>query len=197
MSFPLLLPLGWRQAQRPETLATPLLDFPRGRITEITGARSSGRTTLLHALLAASTGRGECAVLVDTGDAFDPSSAAAAGVKLDKLIWIRCGGTVEHALRAADLVIHAGGFGAVAIDLADATPRQLQRIPPTAWFRFRRAVEPASTVLAVISQQPLTKSCAAVLVRMRRRRASFTGGRPFELLRGAEFERKLLRSLPA
>src|SRR6185369_8729168 len=50
---------------------------------------------------------------------------------------VGCAGNVEHAMRAADLVIHAGGFGTVAVDLAEALPRQLQRIPPTAWFRFR------------------------------------------------------------
>jgi energy-coupling factor transporter ATP-binding protein EcfA2 len=191
----LSIPLGWRHSTPPEALSTPLLSFPRGRITEVTGTRSSGRTTLLHSLLATSTSRGESAVLIDATDAFDPSSAAAAGVELAKLIWIRCGGNVEHAMRAADLVIHAGGFGTVALDLAEATPRQLQRIPPTAWFRFRRAVEPTPTVLAVVATQPLTKSCAAVLVRMKRRRAVFTGSRPFELLRGAEYEPQTLRSI--
>src|SRR5258708_39902472 len=93
LSVPRLsIPLGWRHSTPPEALSTPLLSFPRGRITEITGARSSGRTTLLHALLAASTGRGESAVLVDATDAFAPSSAAAGGGGLAKLIWSPCGG---------------------------------------------------------------------------------------------------------
>src|SRR5437016_260905 len=87
--------LGWRQVRPPDTLDSPLLNFPRGRITEVAGARSSGRTTILHALLAASTSLDEHAVLVDTNDTFDPSSAAAAGVRLAKLIWIRCAGNAE------------------------------------------------------------------------------------------------------
>jgi recombination protein RecA len=183
------LPLGWRLDRPPDVLSvsspTGDRDFPRGRISEIVGPRSSGRTSLLHALLAASTGRGEFAALVDFGDAFDPCSAAAAGVALSRLIWARCGNNAEHALRAADLLIHAGGLGVVALDLAEATPRALQRIPATAWFRFRLAVEPSPTILAVVSDRPLTKSCASLLVKMPPRRAVFTGHAPFLLLRDA------------
>lgn len=65
--------------------------LPRGCLTEICGAASSGRTTLLLAALAAATRRGECCALVDAGDALDPQSAAAAGIDLDRLLWVRCG----------------------------------------------------------------------------------------------------------
>ena len=51
-----------------------------------------------------------------------PAPAASAGVELSKLVWVRCGGNAEHALRAADLLIQAGGFGVVALDLAEAAP---------------------------------------------------------------------------
>jgi len=85
-------PLGWRHVEALDILCAGGRDFPRGRISEIIGTRSSGRTTLLHALLAASTGRGEHAALVDTKDAFDACSAASLGVELSKLVWVRCGG---------------------------------------------------------------------------------------------------------
>lgn len=175
--------LGWRTDHAPDTLQAAI-DCPRGRITEAIGERSSGKTTLLHSVLAASTGRGEYAVLVDTNDAFDPCSAAAAGVVLEKLIWIRCSGNVEHAMRAADLVIHSGGFGVVAVDLADAPESGLRRVPSTAWFRWRRAVESSSTVLLVLARAPVAKSCSALLVETRRKRANFLGN----LLRSAEYE---------
>ncbi len=68
-----------------------------------------------------------------------PARPRAVGVELSKLVWVRCGGNAEHALRAADLLIQAGGFGVVALDLAEVAPAALNRIPPTAWFRFRRA----------------------------------------------------------
>ena len=179
------LPLGWRHADLPEILAAGGWDFPRGRISEIVGARSAGRASLRDALLAASTGRGETAALVDLRDTFDAPSAAAAGVELSKLIWVRCGGRAEHALRAADLLIQAGGFRVVALDLAEAAGRDLDQIPATAWFRFRRAVQDTPVILAVVADRPLAKSCAARVVKLAPRRAVFTGSAPFLLLREA------------
>ena len=65
--------------------------LPRGCLTEICGPASSGRTTLLLSALAAATRREEFCVVVDTSDALDPHSAAAAGVDLDRMLWVRCG----------------------------------------------------------------------------------------------------------
>jgi len=65
--------------------------LPRGCLTEICGPASSGRTTLLLAALAAATRRGEFCAVVDASDALDPQSAAAAGVDLERLLWVRCG----------------------------------------------------------------------------------------------------------
>ena len=73
--------------------------FPRGAITEITGPASSGRTTLLETALAAATSRGEYCALIDAADSFDPHSAAAAGVDLTRLLWVRCGGQADRALQ--------------------------------------------------------------------------------------------------
>lgn len=186
------LPLGWRFDAPLDQLHTPSHDFPRGRISEISGPRFSGRTALLHDVLAASTSHGECAALIDACDAFDPCSAEAVGVKLQKLLWVRCKSNAEHALRAADLLIQAGGFGVVALDLIEARGSELARIPATAWFRFRRAVEPTPTVLLVVADKPLAKSCAAKRVMLERRKPVFTGQHPFQLLQNAgssEFQR--------
>lgn len=65
--------------------------LPRGCLSEICGPASSGRTSLLVAVLAAATARQEVAALVDTSDAFDPQSAAAVGVDFERLLWVRCG----------------------------------------------------------------------------------------------------------
>jgi hypothetical protein len=179
-------PLGWRHVEsHQDTLSAAGRDFPRGRISEITGTRSSGRTSVLHALLAASTGRGEYAALVDSKNAFDACSAASVGVELSKLVWVRCGGNAEHALRAADLLIHAGGFGVVALDLAEVAPAALNRIPPTAWFRFRRALDATPTILTVLADHPLAKSCSFMTIKMPPRKARFTGHAPFLSLRDA------------
>jgi hypothetical protein len=65
--------------------------LPRGCLTKICGPASSGRTTLLLAALAAATRRGEFCAVVDASDALDPQSTAAAGVGLERLLWVRCG----------------------------------------------------------------------------------------------------------
>jgi hypothetical protein len=223
--------------------------LPRGCLTEICGPASSGRTTLLLAALAAATCRGEFCALVDAGDALDPQSAAAAGVDLDRLLWVRCGansprrhlttslragfdtekedlrkklfskkglgkgtalaaegqrshlkrtfsnqteinqisedwsnpkGTrhsehrLEQALRAADLLIESGGFGMVALDLADLPLPAARRIPLTTWFRFRRAVEYTPTVLLSVAQQPIAGSCSSLLVQLSGRSSHFS-----------------------
>src|SRR5437867_4944576 len=64
--------------------------LPRGAITEIFGPLSSGRTSSMVSILAEATASGEVCALVDGSDAFDPKSAAAAGLALNRLLWVRC-----------------------------------------------------------------------------------------------------------
>jgi len=144
--------------------------LPRGCLTEIYGP-SSGRTTLLLAALAAATRRGECCAVVDAGDALDPQSAAAAGVELERLLWVRCGEgspqkCLEQLLRAADLLLESGGFGLIALDLGDLPPQTARRIPLTTWFRFRRAVEHTLTVLLAVERQSIAGSCSSLLIKL-------------------------------
>src|SRR6266446_3810279 len=63
----------------------------RGCLTEICGTASSGRTSVLLLALARATQRGEVCALVDASDAFNPTSAAAAGMEMSRLLWVRCG----------------------------------------------------------------------------------------------------------
>jgi len=63
--------------------------FPAGRLSAIGGPASCGRTSLGQALLARTTRRGEFAAWVDWADAFDPVSAEAAGVDLERVLWVR------------------------------------------------------------------------------------------------------------
>ena len=188
--------LGFRPAARiQETLpiGLPTLDaliqgFPRGAISEIIGPESSGRTTLVHALLAASTVRGEICAYVDTCDSFDPVSAAAAGAALSQLVWIRCGKNAGHALKAADYMLHAGGFGVVVLDLCQVPLRISSRIPISYWYRFRRAIENTPTILALAEREPVAKSCASLMLEMKRKKTVWAGAPGFQLLRGVELE---------
>jgi recombination protein RecA len=64
---------------------------PRGALTEMVGAASSGRTSVMLALMAEVTRRQEVCALIDVTDSFDPASAEAAGVDLKRVLWVRCG----------------------------------------------------------------------------------------------------------
>ena len=181
--------LQWQPRPAPELVRTGISELdaatggiPRGALTEIFGPASSGRTSLLASILAAATGRQEICALVDTEDSFDPVSAAAAGVHLDRLLWIRCGHNAEHALKSADLLIQGGGFGLVAMDLGDTPPRTARRISLTSWFRLRRAVENTPTVLLTVAQQSNAKTCASLMLECSREGVIWSGGTA--LLRG-------------
>ncbi|MBZ5609979.1 MAG: hypothetical protein LAP38_17090 [Acidobacteriia bacterium] len=174
--------------------------FPRGAISEIIGPESSGRTTLIHSLLAAATAKFEICAYVDTDDSFDPVSASAAGVALSQLLWIRCGHNAGHALKAADSLLHAGGFGVVVLDLCQIPPKISNRIPISYWYRFRLAIENTPTILALAEKDPLAKSCASLMLEMQRKKIIWKGAPGFELLREVELEtisRKPTRPLPA
>ena len=174
--------------------------FPRGALAEILGPESSGRTTLVHALLAASTAQLEICAYVDTDDSFDPVSAAAAGVALSQLVWIRCGHNAGHALKAADSLLHAGGFGVIVLDLCQVTPRISNSIPISYWYRFRRAIENTPTILALAEKEPLARSCASLMLELQRKKIAWRGAPGFELLRGVELEaasRKPVRTATA
>jgi KaiC/GvpD/RAD55 family RecA-like ATPase len=64
--------------------------LPRGALSEICGPASSGRTSVLLALMASMTAQAEVCALVDATDSFDPKLAEAAGVDLRRLLWVRC-----------------------------------------------------------------------------------------------------------
>jgi hypothetical protein len=156
--------------------------LPRGCLTEMCGAASSGRTSLLLATLAAATQRQEACALVDACDAFDPASAAAAGLNFDRLLWVRCeqkyfsprratrnnnAAPLEQALRVTDLLLQSGGFGIVVLDLGGVPFKLARRIPLASWFRFQRVVEPTPTVLLVLTPESCAKTCAALLLQLR------------------------------
>lgn len=181
------------QRAEPKFLPLPAPGFPsllcrgvaRGILAEIYGKRSSGRTSAALHFLAQSTQKGEICALVDLNDCFDPVSANKAGVQLDRLLWVRCGGDAGHAMRAADLLLHAGGFGVVLLDLCEASPRVLNRIPLSYWYRFRRAVEQTPTIFLLCADMSQARS-ASLQMETRRKRSRWSGKAPFLLLRGLE-----------
>lgn len=148
--------------------------LPRGQLSEVVGPQSSGRTTLVLQTIAASTRRGEIAALVDTFDRLDVASAADAGIDPDRLLWVRgmdgrwgrpAGGpdaVINRALKALNLVLQAGGFACVALDLGDAPPIALKRIPFTTWLRVQRVIEGSDTACVLVAPQPLARSAGGL-----------------------------------
>jgi hypothetical protein len=153
--------------------------FPRGQLSEIVGPRSAGRTSLLLQMLAAATARGELVALVDALDMLDVASAEAAGVQLDRLLWIRghvvsnpgmCRDlnqrALEQAIRAFTLVLQAGNFGIVAFDVGEAPMDAIRRLPFTTWMRLQRLIEGSQTAGVLVGSDSMARSSAGLTLRL-------------------------------
>lgn len=248
--------------------------LPIGAITELTGPECSGRTSLALSFLARLTRDNRVCAWVDVSDALYPESAAAAGVDLNRLLWIRCGtgsqqlalpgfgvenpqqnqafqheakqpqaapknistatkqnppvsteprcaepmtkvrrhsrevvtlaprvrhasaplqtdplssklqtlnsgalypapGTLrprkpwsrlDQALRATDLLLQAGGFSAIVLDMGSIAPEFALRVPLATWFRYRAAAERTHASVLLLTQHPCSKSSAGLVL---------------------------------
>ena len=149
--------------------------LPVGEISEITGSASSGRTSLALAFIAQRTNAGQVCAWVDVGDALDPESAAASGVNLRRLLWVRCQSEaaqakgkpwsrLDQALRVTDLLIHAGGFAAIVIDMGDLPPEHGRRITLATWYRYRQAAYESRTSLVVVGNAGYAQASAAIVL---------------------------------
>ncbi|HEY1501961.1 MAG TPA: recombinase RecA [Acidobacteriaceae bacterium] len=213
--------------------------LPIGAITELAGPECSGRTSLALSFVACLTNVGRVCAWVDVSDTLHPESAAAIGVDLDRLLWIRCGspaqqlnlpGIVEkahapvpkvrrpsrevmpviapvgqipnsklqtpnsdhlqpvtcnprsaprpaplrpvpkpysrmdQALRATDLLLQAGGFSAIVLDMGSVAPEFALRVPLATWFRYRAAAERTHASVLLLTQHACTKSSAGLVL---------------------------------
>ncbi|MGC2403363.1 MAG: ATPase domain-containing protein [Acidobacteriaceae bacterium] len=233
--------------------------FPTGAITEIIGSECSGRTSLALSLVAGMTRVSKVCAWVDVSDTLHPESAAAMGVDLARLLWIRCGASPEDALprssvhgkliakkdprfksvlpqnvgahprmeinglstavsdllgsaatshsqgeiphkqetvieppdlqapstkftkpssrkkswsrleqglRAADLLLHAGGFSCIVVDLGSLAPEYALRVPLATWFRFRAAAERLQSNVLLLTQHACSRNSAGLVLRL-------------------------------
>ena len=147
----------------------------RGHLSEITGAPSSGRSTLTAQALAAATHRGEAVALVDACDTFDPSSAAACGVVLSRVLWVRESGDAPRALKAFSLILQAGGFGLAILDLADLPSTALRRFPLTTWMRIARIIEGSDTAAVLVGSERIARSAGGVTIALTTSAAAWRG----------------------
>ena len=104
-------------------LALGIGGLPRGRVTEIYGPESSGKSTLAMHVVAEAQRMGGICAYVDAEHAMDPVYARAIGVDVDELL-IRQPDTGEQALEITDMLIRSGAIDVVVIDsVAALTPR--------------------------------------------------------------------------
>jgi recombination protein RecA len=238
--------------------------LPLGAITEMTGPECSGRTSVALSFVAQMTRTGRVCAWVDVSNMLQPESAAAAGVDLSRLLWVRCGvqktaaaapaakgfvlperylvpppvkkglhgggfgphprnevkglsdavgdllspemfaprcaepqrwlrtekevfepnsqqsgirqhrklgasakpwSRLEQALRATDLLLQAGGFSAIVLDMASVAPEYASRVPLATWFRYRAAAERTQASILLLTQHPCAKSSSELLLR--------------------------------
>jgi recombination protein RecA len=97
--------------------------LPRGRVVEIYGPESSGKTTLALQVVAECQKLGGAAAFVDAEHALDPSYAAKLGVEIDDLL-VSQPDTGEQALEITDMLVRSGGVDVVVVDsVAALTPK--------------------------------------------------------------------------
>ena len=157
--------------------------WPQGKVGELAGPDSSGRSGVAAATVAAATTRGEVVAWLDAADALDPCSAAAAGVDLRRVLWVRPRG-VEETVRATELVLEAGGFAVVVLDFGSGVSSAQGhggKGRGALSLRLARAVERAGAVALVLVERPWVGTLAGVTVVLGRgevRWGEGTGGGP-------------------
>jgi hypothetical protein len=147
--------------------------LPRGQLVELIGGRSSGRFSTELAVLAAATAAGEAAALIDLGDGLDPEAAVAAGIDLERLLWVRPQ-TLRHALAAAEMLL-GSGFPLVVLDLG-YPPVRGGRGVEAAWLRLARAAQSHTSALLIGSPYRVSGTAAAVVLKAGRARVAWQGG---------------------
>ena len=154
-----------------------LLDggIPRGRISEIIGRQSSGKTSLAASFIAAATHRGETIAVVDPEGAFDPLTMAAAGVDLNRVLWAAARSaanrhrslpahTMGAVWKAAELILEAGGFGLLVLDFGGYG----RSIPHSAALRVARLAERSGTSVLVLAPYRMCGTFAALRLALSR-----------------------------
>jgi len=78
---------------------------------------------------------------------------------------------IDQALRVTDLLLQAGGFSAIVLDMGSIAPADAARVPMASWFRYRAAAERTQASILLLTQHPCAKSSAGLLLRLEPGRA--------------------------
>ncbi|MGD0173748.1 MAG: recombinase RecA [Anaerolineales bacterium] len=139
--------------------------IPRGRVTEIYGPESSGKTTICQHIVAETQKRGGMAAYIDMEHALDPSYAAKCGVNTDAL-YVSQPDTGEQALAIAETLIRSGAVDVVIVDsvaalvpraeiegdMGDATMGMMARLMSQALRKLSAAIRQTNTAMIFTNQ---------------------------------------------
>jgi recombination protein RecA len=161
-----IMRLGSRERQNVDSIPTGSIaldlalgvgGIPRGRITEVFGPESSGKTTLCQHVLAEAQRRGGVVAFIDVEHALDPKYAKACGVNVDELL-VSQPDTGEQALEITETLIRSGGVDCVVVDsVAALVPRAAfvgiqARLMSQALRKLTGAVSRSNTALVFTNQ---------------------------------------------
>jgi recombination protein RecA len=173
--------------------------FPRGQVSEVFGPASSGRTGLALALVASLNRAGSLVAWVDPADRLDPASAAASGIDLGRLFWVRGQGrgpdgrALLAAVSALGTLVGSGLFELVVFDVAGVAPAVLHRLPGTTWIRLQRALESQPLALLLLTDAHVAHGPLGVSLAVKAKAPRWTGLAPGRLLRGLGAEARAAR----
>jgi hypothetical protein len=91
---------------------------------------------------------------------FTSSLYSRNGASVSGRPWSR----IDQALRVTDLLLQAGGFGAIVLDLGSLAPEHVSRIPLATWFRYRAAAERTQASVLLLTQYACSKSSAGLVL---------------------------------
>lgn len=98
-----------------------------------------------------------------------PQQSRAVQTNLRTRPWTR----IEQALRVTDLLLQAGGFSAIVLDVAGIAAEYVSRVPMATWFRYRTAAERTQASVLLLTQHPCAKSSGELLLRFQPRETSY------------------------
>jgi recombination protein RecA len=146
-------------------IATGIGGFPRGRVIEIFGPESSGKTTLALSVIAQAQSGGGTAAFIDAEHALDVNYAKKLGVKIEDLL-ISQPDTGEQALEVAEMLVRSGAVDIVTIDsvaalvpraeiegeMGDSLPGLQARLMSQALRKLTAAISKSFTTVVFINQ---------------------------------------------
>ena len=73
---------------------------------------------------------------------------------------------LDRAVKAVNLILQAGGFGLVVLDLTEIGPQALRRLPFTTWLRLHRVIEGTDTACVLMGSEPIARSAGGVCIQL-------------------------------